>query len=111
VVHAAALVVALPFLGAFLCAWAGGRRLKSARWAALGVAAVQAVLAISLLSVVTRTGTVTYATSGWPAPLGIEVRVDLLGAVVLSLLACGTALILLFAQSHEPAELSRVAER
>ncbi|MDP2873427.1 MAG: proton-conducting transporter membrane subunit [Bacillota bacterium] len=109
--HGPALVIALPFLGAFVCGWMGSRRIGFARWGAVGTAAIHAFIALSLLSRVTRNGPLTYATGGWPAPLGIEVRVDILGAVVLTLLGCGATLILLFAQSHEPAELGRQAER
>lgn len=109
--HGPVLVIVLPFLGAFLCAWTGRNRLKETRWGVLGVSAAHALISLRLLSLVGSSGPLTYATGGWPAPLGIEVQVDLLGAVVLSLLGCGTALILVFATRHEPAELSRSAER
>lgn len=109
--HAPALVIALPLLGAFLSAWVGRSRLKEIRFAVVGVSIVHALMSLSLLGRVTSAGTIYYATGGWAAPIGIEVRVDLLGAVVLSLLGCGITLIMLFASSHEPHELSRSAER
>lgn len=55
-------------------------------WATL-IAWLSFYLAMQLTSIVATAGTVEYAMGGWASPLGIVYRVDLAGAIVMSLVA------------------------
>ncbi|MEO1474341.1 MAG: proton-conducting transporter membrane subunit, partial [Pseudomonadota bacterium] len=55
-------------------------------WATL-VAWISFYLCIELLVLVNQSGTIDYALGGWAAPLGIIYRIDLAGAIVLTLVS------------------------
>ncbi len=76
--HAPALVVALPILAAALAALCSAPRLA---WAiAIAGAGGVALLAGQIAVSVWGQGAQSYAMGGWPAPLGVELRVDALAA-------------------------------
>lgn len=90
------LPVILPLLAAPLCALleTGGR----AWLVAVITAWMSLTMATALLWQVTLSGSVSYALGGWPAPWGIEYRVDLLGGYVLLIVTGMAALVLSFAR-------------
>lgn len=79
------LPIILPLVAAPVCLLLPNGRIAGA-WASL-VAWLALAAAIQLLGVVAATGTVEYALGGWAAPLGIVYRVDLAGAIVMTLVA------------------------
>jgi len=85
---AAVLTIVLPLAGAPLLLLARGRQAAAIVCAVMG--GVAATVALTIAGV-WRTGPVRYALGGWGAPLGIELNVDGLAAVLLGT----TALILL----------------
>jgi multicomponent Na+:H+ antiporter subunit D len=93
-----ALPVAIPLTGAALCItlW---RRLRLQRIAALAAGAALVAVAIALVLVVWRDGPLHLAVGGWAAPVGIELRADMLAALlvlvsaVLGLAVIGHALV------------------
>jgi multicomponent Na+:H+ antiporter subunit D len=93
--HLAMLVVLVPLLAAPLCALTRG-----ARWPhAIATLAAAATLGCAawLLSVVHGAGVVSYAVGGWPAPWGIELRVDAANGLVALLVAALAAVVLPYA--------------
>ena len=91
-----ALQVAMPLLGAPLCSLLG-RGERAWAFAALVTWAAFAV-AIALFARVLETGPISYAFGGWPAPWGIEYRVDLLSGFVLLFVTGVAAAIMPFAR-------------
>ena len=91
-----ALQVVVPLLGAVLVAFL--RRGDSAFAVALAVSWSLPVIAGALLWQVMETGPVSYAMGGWPPPIGIEYRIDLLNAPVLMLVSAVGAVIMPFAR-------------
>ncbi|MEM1410091.1 MAG: proton-conducting transporter membrane subunit, partial [Pseudomonadota bacterium] len=79
------LPVLLPLIAAPICVLLPGPR------AAATLATVVAWLALIfsgyLLTIIAASGTVEYALGGWAAPLGIVYRIDLAGAIVMTLVA------------------------
>lgn len=87
-----ALQVAVPLLAAAVC-----MVLRSARAAwALAMVVVWAAFADAcvIFARVWRSGTISYAEGGWPAPWGIELRIDLLNALVLLVVTAISAVVL-----------------
>jgi len=91
--HLPILPVLLPLIGAPVCALV---RSPFAGWLFASLVALLACVASAALLAVTWTqGPVSYAMGNWPAPWGIEYRIDLLNALVLVLVsAMGTAVLL-----------------
>jgi multicomponent Na+:H+ antiporter subunit D len=93
--HLPALQIAMPLLSATLCV------IVRNRWAAWAVASFNAwgavVNASVLLHRVLTSGTISYAEGGWPVPFGIELRIDLLNALVLLVVTSICAIVLLAA--------------
>lgn len=88
-----ALQVVVPLLTAPLCVLLRGVRLA---WAAASAASVMAfALALALTVDVQTTGALSYEMGGWPAPFGIELRVDAFTALVLLLTTGASTLALL----------------
>ena len=85
--HWPALAVAIPFLAAALTAM-GGRR--TAVIAALVVTPVLLALSLALCVEVAASGPMRHSLGGWGAPLGIDLYVDGLGALLLLLTAVVT---------------------
>jgi multicomponent Na+:H+ antiporter subunit D len=79
--HLPVLQVVIPLLAAPLCAIA--RRGRIAWGITLATSWTTFWIAIQLLQRVQAEGPITYALGGWPAPVGIEYRIDLVSAFVL----------------------------
>lgn len=93
--HLPILQVVVPLLAAPLAALVGRPRLS---WLVAFLAALWAFgCAMALLATVLSTGVVSYEIGGWPAPWGIEYRVDTVNAFVLVIVSGIAALVLPFA--------------
>ena len=91
-----ALQVIVPLIAAPLCALLpAGRTVWLLALSASGLALLVAAL---LLDQVLAGGPVSYAMGGWPAPWGIEYRVDALNAYVLLLVASIGTVVMAFAR-------------
>ncbi|MFO7752508.1 MAG: proton-conducting transporter membrane subunit [Desulfobacteraceae bacterium] len=93
-----ALLIIGPLLAAILCSgfsWVEKRACYPVAAAGLLLAAYSA---FRVLMEVLASGTIQYRMAGWPPPIGIELRIDLMNALVLMVVAC-IALVNLFA-SH-----------
>ena len=102
-VHLPALQVVIPLIAGPLCLIL---RRGALAWAlALGVSWLSPVISIALLARVLDTGVLSYALGGWPAPWGIEYRVDTVNAFVLLLVSAISALVLPYARASIEAEL------
>ncbi|MFN3743389.1 MAG: monovalent cation/H+ antiporter subunit D family protein [Hyphomicrobiaceae bacterium] len=98
----AGLQVVIPLLGAILAAFMR-RGTLAWLWAAL-ITAATPVVAFALLVEVWTNGTISYHMGGWPPPIGIEYRVDLLNAFVLVLVSVVSAAMMPYARrsvAHE----------
>jgi multicomponent Na+:H+ antiporter subunit D len=82
-----AILVVAPLLGAFFSGLAAWIQKPLSYVIALVSTAVSSVAAISVLSHVLSAGTWQYRMAGWAPPIGIELRIDLLNAMVLVLIA------------------------
>jgi len=83
--HLPVLLIVVPLASAPLCVLA--RRRAPAMGIALAASWAVLAMAIGLLLRVLQHGTVSYALGDWPVPWGIEYRVDVLGAFVLTLIS------------------------
>ena len=79
-----ALQIVAPLLAAAVCLVV--RRARAAWAVAMVVAWGSFVSACVLLSRVLTHGTISYAEGGWQPPWGIELRIDLLNALIYSLM-------------------------
>ncbi len=87
-----ALQVAVPLIGAPLCALLGRPRLA---WPfAVAVTWITFAVSIALLIRVLEEGTIHYTMGGWPAVLGIEYVIDPLNALLLVLVSGMAAIIM-----------------
>lgn len=96
------LQVVIPLLGAIIAAFMKRGTLAWA-WATL-ITATTPVIAFALLIQVWTGGTISYHMGGWPPPIGIEYRVDLLNAFVLVLVSLVSAIMMPYARhsvAHE----------
>ena len=94
IAHLPALQVVVPLIAAPLCALLpAGRVVWLAAMAASGLALLIAAL---LLDQVLAHGPISYPMGSWPAPWGIEYRVDALNAYVLLIVATIGAVVLFF---------------
>ena len=87
-----ALQIAVPLLSAAVCLLV--RRARAAWSVAMVVAWGSFASACVLLSRVLHSGTISYAEGGWRAPWGIELRIDLLNALVLLVVTFICAIVL-----------------
>jgi multicomponent Na+:H+ antiporter subunit D len=103
--HAPALQVALPLAAAPLCLLIRHARLA---WA-FATLVSWGVLAIAVLLVrrVFAEGTVSYALGDWVAPLGIEYRIDMAGALMVLVIAAIGALVMPYARASVEHELRK----
>ncbi len=92
--HLPVLVVLLPLLAAPVTVVIGHRLI--ARSLAIVVPWASLVCALQLLQQVRQGGVISYMLGGWPAPLGIEYRVDTLNAYVLVIVAGIASVVLPF---------------
>lgn len=102
-IHFPVLQIVLPLLAAPLCVLLRGARVAwfatlTASWAAFGISA-------ALMMDVLSGGPISYAVGGWPAPWGIELRVDALNAFVLLIVAGVGAIVMLYAPKSVEAEV------
>ena len=91
-----------PLLGAVIAAFMR-RGTLAWGWAAL-VTAATPVIAFALLVQVWSSGPFSYHLGGWPPPIGIEYRVDLLNAFVLVLVSLVSTIMMPYARrsvAHE----------
>lgn len=100
-----ALQIAVPLLAATLCVIV--RRPLAAWSVAMLVAWGSFLNACILLHRVVTTGTISYVEGGWPAPWGIELRIDLLNALVLLVVTGICAVVLVAAPRSLVAEVPR----
>ncbi|MEE4379359.1 MAG: proton-conducting transporter membrane subunit, partial [Candidatus Competibacteraceae bacterium] len=91
-----ALQVVLPLIAAPICALL--QRGKTAWLVALGACWLTFIIAAMLLYQATTDGVISYAMGGWPAPWGIEYRVDTLNAFMLLIVATIGAVVLTFSR-------------
>lgn len=85
--HMPAILVLAPLLGAFFSGLATWIQKPLSYFIALVSTAVSSVAAVSVLSRVLAEGPLQYRMAGWAPPMGIELRIDLLNAMVLVLIA------------------------
>ena len=98
-----ALLIVVPLLGAPLAAVLPSGRLP---WLlATAVSWVGLALAVLLLGRVLDTGTISYAVGGWLPPWGIELRIDVLNALVALIVAGIGAVVTPFAGPSAAAEV------
>jgi len=101
--HLPALQVILPLMAAPLIVLA---RNRSFAWLAATVASYAClVIAIALAAQVAAHGPVSYAMGSWPAPWGIELRVDALSAFLLVLVSLTASLVAPYASRSLAAEV------
>jgi len=97
------LVVVLPLAAGFLAAWAGRKNIALVRAGAIAVSVAHAAISLALLAAASRSGPLVHLMGGWAAPVGIELRLDLFGAVVLFLIGGLNSLVMVYA-SRDAAE-------
>jgi multicomponent Na+:H+ antiporter subunit D len=100
-----ALQIAVPLLAATLCIVV--RRPMAAWTVAMVVAWSSFLNAGVILHRVVTTGAISYAEGGWPVPWGIELRIDLLNALVLLVVTGICAIVLLAAPRSIETEIPR----
>ena len=104
-IHLPALQVILALIAAPLCLLL--RRPSTAWLLATGVTWVLLIIALLLLNKVLETGTVTYYLGNWPAPWGIEYRIDLANAFMLVIVTLIGSAVMPYAQSSILKEISK----
>lgn len=101
------LLFMIPFLAALITAVAGWFIRGVARWVTLlGLAATAAVALIALPRVVSH-GVIRSHAGGWPPPIGIELLLDPLSALVAAMVAVVALVVLWGAGTQIQTELSR----
>jgi multicomponent Na+:H+ antiporter subunit D len=103
--HLPALQIVVPLIASPVCV--ALRRPALALGFALAVVWSVFAMSVRLLLRVLDEGVVSYAMGGWPAPWGIEYRLDTLGAFVLVLVAGMGAIVLSYAPSTLAREIPR----
>ncbi len=101
--HAPVLQVIIPLMSAPICAilW----RPRIAWGFTLLISWATLFIAIALLNQVLEVGVASYEIGGWAAPLGIEYRVDALGAFIVLLVAFMAAVVTPFARDSVEREI------
>lgn len=95
--HQAILIVVIPLLAAPICLIF---RHSAIAWLiALIASLVSFAISINLLSQVTMVGPISYLLGSWPAPWGIEYKVDILSAFVLLFVSGVSSITLIFARN------------
>lgn len=92
--QAPALVVVVPLLAAPILFLLGTPRLTGLL--CFVVAAIQTLFAASLVAQTLDGSVIVYSLGNWAAPVGIEYRIDLLSAVMATLIATSSALVAWF---------------
>ena len=99
--HLAVLPIIVPLVGAPVCLLVRRRRLVMGL--AIALTWVVFALSVALLARVLESGTIRYFLGGWAPPLGIEYRVDLLSAFVVTFVSGLGAIVL----SYAPRSIAR----
>lgn len=95
-VHLPALQIVVPLLAAPACLLIGRAK---ASWAlAMATSVACLIIALMLLDQSIGGNIISYALGGWPAPWGIELRVDTSNAFVLTIVSLIAAAVLVFAK-------------
>lgn len=105
--HASVLITVVPLIVAPLLALSPSTRLS---WAVtIATTAAISYFALLLLAIVQSTpgGIISYALGNWPAPIGIEFRIDALNAMVILLVAVMAFLASVFAWPTLVAEIEK----
>ncbi len=102
-VHLPALQIVVPLIAAPLCILL--RRATLAWVIAIAATASAAIISILLLAQVLDSGPISYLLGSWPAPWGIEYRIDAVNAFVLVLVAVVGAVIVPYAHRSVEAEI------
>jgi multicomponent Na+:H+ antiporter subunit D len=82
-----AILVLSPLLGALFAGLAAWIQRPLSYYIALAAMAVSCFAAVSVLGDVITSGTLQYRMAGWAPPMGIELRIDRLNAMVLVLIS------------------------
>jgi multicomponent Na+:H+ antiporter subunit D len=90
-----ALQVVLPLIAAVLIVLSRNETIAFS--IALGVCLVLPFISAAMLFEVVESGPISYALGGWPPPIGIEYRIDLLNGIVLLLVSVIAAISIPFA--------------
>ncbi|GEO82807.1 monovalent cation/H+ antiporter subunit D family protein [Pararhodospirillum oryzae] len=93
--HLPPLQMVLPLMAGPVCLLLGRPRL-CAVWA-LAVAGACLAIALTLLGQILDTGVISYHVGGWEPPWGIELRLDALSGLMLSLVSAIAVVVLLYA--------------
>jgi multicomponent Na+:H+ antiporter subunit D len=101
--HLPVLEVVLPLISAPICLVLRSGTIAWAIAAAMTWGAFAG--ALMLLAAVIDTGTISYALGGWPAPWGIEYRIDMLSAFVLVTISAIGAIVIVFARASVAREI------
>ncbi|MDA1089183.1 MAG: monovalent cation/H+ antiporter subunit D family protein [Proteobacteria bacterium] len=101
--HLPALQVVLALLAAPVCLVL--RRHGAAWLIATGMTWVLLAIALTLLGRVLETGTIIYSLGGWPAPWGIEYRIDLANAFMLVIVTLIGSVVMPYARASIKAEI------
>jgi multicomponent Na+:H+ antiporter subunit D len=89
------LLIVVPLFGALLIVFFRSELFSF--WIALAICLTLPFIAVAMLMEVVASGPISYALGGWPPPFGIEYRVDLLNAIVLTLVSGIAAVTMPFA--------------
>ncbi len=103
--HLPVLQIVVPLLAAPICILI--RHPAVVRGFAVAVTWVVLAIALKLLDTVLSQGTISYAMGGWPPPIGIEYRIDVLNAYVLVIVAAISAVVLPFGVNSAELSISR----
>ena len=107
--HLPVLIVVAPLLAAALIVLLNNRK---AAWLITLLTSLFCFYAsVDLLLMVQEVGAISYALGGWSAPLGIELRIDALTALMLLILGLSASLVSLYALKSIQPILPRLIER
>ena len=93
--HLPVLIVVVPLLSAALCVLFNNR--KSAWFITLLASLFCFYASINLIQIVQEVDVISYTLGGWNAPLGIELRIDALTALMLLVLSASALLVSIYA--------------
>lgn len=93
--HLPVLIVVVPLLSAALCVLFNNR--KSAWFITLLASLFCFYASINLIQIVQEVDVISYTLGGWEAPLGIELRIDALTALMLLVLSGSALLVSIYA--------------
>ncbi len=105
ILHLPILQVIVPLMAAPLCLFLKQPKLV---WLFAVIATgLTLLISVLLLQQVTTNGTLIYALGGWPAPWGIEYRIDELNAYLLVIISSISAVVMMAAHTSLQKELNK----